>query len=110
MSEPSVTSTTEEDTQSTPPSEAACKRVPPHRCRDHIRNEAGKRWVPIVTNLLLSAERGSVPHIALVAKLAGFEQGPRVPCPPKRRTKSLAQELREEMEALEARNIAEFGE
>jgi hypothetical protein len=82
----------------------------PWRCRRHIREQASEVWNVIVSNLLQKAKGGSVPHIALVVKLAGFEQGPMPPREPKQREKSLAQQLREEMEELEARNIAEFGE
>lgn len=84
--------------------------IHPRRWRTHLRKEAADRWRVIVRSLLSKAEEGSVPHIALLAKLAGFEQGPMPPPEPKRRTKSLAQQLREEMEELDARNIAEFGE
>ena len=87
----------------------AAEPIPPRRCRNYIRKEASIRWNVIVGNLLDKAQEASVSHIALVAKLAGFELGPMPPRAPKR-ARSLARQLREEMEELEARNIAEFGE
>ncbi len=92
------------------PEERVAIPMPSRSCRNYIRKEASNRWNVIVGNLLDKAEGGSVPHITLVAKLAGFEQGPMPPREPRRRTKSLARQLREKMEELEARNIAEFGE
>ncbi len=85
-------------------------RLKPTACREYLRKQTAEAWAGIVSALVEKATAGSVPHATLLAKLAGFEQRPTASTEPKRRGKSLAQQLREQMEELEARNIAEFGE
>jgi hypothetical protein len=109
VSEPSNATSPTDPEKPEPKKKRVAVPMAARKCRNYVRTEASNRWNVIVGNLLDKAEEASVPHITLVVKLAGFEQGP-MPREPKRRTKSLARQLREEMEALEARNIAEFGE
>ncbi len=86
------------------------RRLRANACRDYLRERTEDAWKAIVQSLVDEAKAGSVPHITLLARLAGFEQRPAAPSMPERRGKSFARQLREQMEELHARNTAEFGE
>jgi len=87
--------------------EQPARRVRPRFCRVYVRNRIAHDLPLIVDALLERAMEGSVPHIALMLKTAGFqEKGSLVPAV-QRREKSLEQILLEQWEADRVRDAAD---
>ena len=85
------------------------KRAPsPHNCRNFIRRQTANAMPDIVNTFVDKAKEGSVSHFASLAKVGGFDQRSGSTEAPKRRRKSLAHQLLEEVEKYEAKQAAEL--
>ena len=85
------------------------KRSPsPGKCRDFIRRQTADAMPAIVNTFVGQAREGSVPHFNALTKVGGFDQHPAKPEAPKRRRKSLARQLLDEVEKYEAKQAAEL--
>ena len=90
-------------------SSAKPKRPPtPRNCRNFIRKHTANAMPDIVNTFVDRAKGGSVPHFTSLAKMGGFDQRPVPFEAPKRRRKSLARQLLDEVEKYEARQAAEL--
>lgn len=92
--------TTTETRQRKPPS--------PRKCRDYIRRETANAMPNIVNTFVGQARKGSVPHFNALAKVGGFDQRSSSAEAPKRKRRSLARQLLDEVEKYEAKQAAEL--
>ncbi len=75
------------------------ERIPqPQRCRMYVRKRVARALPGMVKVLIERAMRGSVPHMALLIKTAGFDHRSEPTGPAKKREKGLEQILREQWE------------
>ena len=77
----------------------------PSQCRNFTREAVAKSMPDIVDTFVDEAKKGSVSHFNLLSKFAGFDQRP-IPAPPKRRGKSVARRLLDNMKEHEAKMVA----
>jgi len=94
---------------SAPAAPAKPEKAPsPKNCRNFIRKQTADAMPKIVATFVKKAEDGSVPHFTSLAKVGGFDQrAGAAEAPKKRRTRSLARQLLDEVELYEARVAAE---
>jgi hypothetical protein len=91
----------------TPP--AKPKKSPsPQNCRNFIRKQTANAMPDIVNTFVDKAKEGSVPHFTSLAKVGGFDQRSGAAEAPKRKRRSLARQLLDEVEKYEARQAAEL--
>ena len=83
------------------------KSPSPRRCREFIRRETAHAMPSIVGAFVEKAQKGSVPHFNALAKVGGFDYRSGSSEAPKRRRKSLARQLLDEVEEYEAKQAAE---
>jgi hypothetical protein len=96
----------EGETGSTQPEKTSSKKPPrPSQCRNYTREAVAKSLPDILETFVGQAKSGSVPHFNHLAKFGGFDLRP-MPAPGKRKGKSLAQRLLEDMKEHEAKMIA----
>lgn len=74
----------------------------PAQCRNFARDAVAESMPDIVKSFVEKAKDGSVPHFNLLTKLGGFDQRPASP-PSKRRGKSFARRLLDDMKQHEAK-------
>ncbi|WP_263373635.1 hypothetical protein [Granulicella aggregans] len=87
-------------------SESAEKKPPrPSQCRNYTREAVAKSLPDILETFVDQAKSGSVPHFNHLAKFGGFDLRP-MPAPAKRKGKSFAQRLLDNMKEHEAKMIA----
>jgi hypothetical protein len=79
----------------------------PHNCRNFIRRQTANAMPAIVSAFVESAKKGSVPHFASLAKVGGFDQRTGAAEASKRKRRSLARQLLDEVERYEADQAAE---
>jgi hypothetical protein len=77
----------------------------PSQLRNFTREAVAESMPTIVDAFVDEAKKGSVSHLNLLSKLAGFDQKA-VPAPSKRRGKSFAYRLLDNMKEHEAKMIA----
>lgn len=88
------------------PDKASSKKPPrPSQCRNYTREAVAKSMPTIVRTFVDQAEGGSVPHFNQLAKFGGFDLRP-LPAPRKRKGKSFARRLLDDMKEHEAKMIA----
>jgi hypothetical protein len=75
----------------------------PRNCRSFIRRKTADAMPAIVEAFVKEATEGSVRHFATLAKVGGFDK-PAPDPPPRRRGKSLARRMLDEVERFEARH------
>jgi len=75
----------------------------PKNCRSFIRRKTADAMPAIVDAFVKEAAEGSVRHFATLAKVGGFDK-PNPDPPPRRRGKSLARRMLDEVERFEARH------
>jgi hypothetical protein len=94
------------ETGSTQPQDTSRKKPPrPSQCRDYTREAVAESLPTIIKTFVSEAKSGSVPHFNHLAKFGGFDLRP-IPASVKRKGKSLAQSLLEDMKEHEAKMIA----
>lgn len=79
----------------------------PRNCRDYLRRQTADAMPEIVSAFVDEAKEGSVAHFNALAKVGGFDQRTASDTP-KRRRKSLARQLLDEVEKYEAKQAAEL--
>jgi hypothetical protein len=94
-------------TPSVPSDKPPIKPPSPKHCRNFIRRQTADAMPKIVETFVKKAEEGSVPHFTSLAKVGGFDQRKGAPETKKRKTRSLARQLLDEVERYEARLQAE---
>jgi len=91
------------------PSAAKGKKSPsPKNCRNFIRRKTANAMPDIVKTFVDKAKNGSVPHFTSLAKVGGFDQHSGATEAPKRKRRSLARQLLDEVERYEATQAAEL--
>jgi hypothetical protein len=75
----------------------------PKYCRTYTRKRVAEALPEIVERFIAEAKRGSVPHAKALANLGGLDKGDVVPKVKKRRGKSLAGILLDELKKPPAR-------
>lgn len=84
----------------------AAKKPPrPAQCRNFIRSAVAESMPLIVGAFVEQATDGSVSHFNLLTKVGGFDHRP-LPAPTRRRGKSFAQRLLDNIEEHEAKMLA----
>jgi hypothetical protein len=96
----------EGETGSTQPEETRGKKPPrPSQCRDYTREAVAESLPEIIDTFVDEARSGSVSHFNHLAKFGGFDLRP-VPASAKRKGKSFARRLLDDMKEHEAKMIA----
>jgi hypothetical protein len=85
--------------------DGAAKPPKPRFCRNYARRKVADAMPSIVDSFVQRAKDGSVPHFSSLAKFGGFDQRPMPSAAPKRRDRSLARQLLDEVDEYEARNF-----
>jgi hypothetical protein len=99
------------DTAADAPAPAKPVRPPsPHNCRNFIRKKTAAAMPEIVEAFVQEAKGGSVSHFTSLAKVGGFDKAPAAAPQPKRRGKSLARRLLDEVERFEAKHGIQPGQ
>ena len=109
--DPDNASSFEQNADGSEASPAKRPRSPsPRNCREFIRRHAANAMPEIVAVFVDKAKDGSVPHFTSLARVGGFDQKPSASDAPRRRTRSLARQLLDEVERYEAQQAAECAE
>jgi hypothetical protein len=88
------------------PDKASSKKPPrPSQCRNYTRKAVAESFPDIIETFVDEAKGGSVSHFNQLAKFGGFDLRP-IPAPGKRKGKSFAQRLLDDMKEHEAKMIA----
>ena len=96
----------EGETGSTQPEKTRSRKPPrPSQCRDYTREAVAESLPEIIDTFVDEAKSGSVSHFNHLAKFGGFDLRP-IPASVKRKGKSFAQSLLEDMKEHEAKMIA----
>lgn len=82
---------------------ATVKAPKPKFCRVFVRDRVAEALPKIVAKLISQAKKGSVPHATLLLKTAGLDSKGEIVPVARRRSKGLAQILKEQWEADEAK-------
>jgi hypothetical protein len=93
------------ETGSTQPEDTSSKPPRPSQCRDYTREAVAESLPAIIKTFVGEAKSGSVSHFNHLAKFGGFDLRP-IPTSVKRKGKSFAQSLLEDMKEHEAKMIA----
>lgn len=87
------------------PQKSKKKPPKPSQCRNYLRKAVADSMPTIMDKFVCEAAKGSVSHLNLLSKLAGFDQKP-IPALSKRRGKSFVHRLLDNMKEHEAKMLA----